>query len=265
MRDNQAAPIASNVKLSYLPEVKLLLAVSCFLTCFLCSILADSGDSNPVFARRAEKFYLASRAQFHQQSTNSEAAVQFARACFDWAEFAKDDDQRESIANEGIAVCRQLVAREPDLAPAHYYLGMNLAQLARTKSLGALKIVGEMERVFSKVLVLDKTYDFAGADRNLGLLYLEVPSFSIGDKKKARKHLQDAVQLAADYPENHLLLLDAYLRWGEKNWALAEVEALNKLWPKAKEKFSGEAWEASWADWEQRFQKMKSRLGIKST
>lgn len=213
--------------------------------------------NNP--AKLAETAYREAQIAYRAQSSNSMFAVEFGRACFDWAEFATTDRQRETIANEGIAACRQWVAREPKLVGAHYYLGMNLAQLARTKTLGALRIVEEMERIFLTVERLDASFDFAGAARNLGLLYLEVPSFSIGDKKKARACLERAVKLHSDYPENRLNLIEAYLRWGEKNLAEMEIEKLEKMWVKAKGQFSGVRWESSWVDWEKRFQKVKSR------
>jgi len=101
-------------------------------------------NSASTFAQRAEKKYLEVRKQFQSNTNDAEAAWHFGQACFDWAEFAKDDGQREQIANEGIAACRQLIARSPSSTAAHYYLGMNLGQLARTKTLGALKIVDEM-------------------------------------------------------------------------------------------------------------------------
>ena len=56
-----------------------------------------------------------------------------------WLNTVKDFQQ-------GIAAAKQAVSRASNSAPAHYYLGMDLAQLAQTKSLGALKLVGQMER-----------------------------------------------------------------------------------------------------------------------
>jgi hypothetical protein len=96
------------------------------------------------------------------------------------------------MAHEGIQVCRRWLQRAPNQAAAHYYLGMNLAQLARTKSLGALSIVKEMEKEWLATLALDAHCDYAGADRNLGLLYRDAPGFplSIGSRLKAEQHLQ---------------------------------------------------------------------------
>ena len=97
------------------------------------------------------------------------------------------DSERADIAQQGIAAAWQALARESNSAPAHYYLGMNLAQLAQTKMLGALKIVDRMEREFTTTRELDEHFDYAGADRNLGLLYRDAPSIgSIGNRSKAR-------------------------------------------------------------------------------
>jgi tetratricopeptide (TPR) repeat protein len=213
------------------------------------------------FATRAEHKYEAAKTRFQQETNNVEAACQFGRACFDWAEFANSSDQRADIAEQGIAACRQVVSMDPALAAGHYYLGMNLGQLARTKTLGALKLVGQMEREFKAALELDPKFDQAGPDRNLGLLYLQAPGWpaSIGNRAKARTHLQKAVKLAPDYPENLLNLLEADLKWGDRNGATREMKALEELWPAAHEKFGGTNWEASWVSWEARWEYLKRK------
>src|SRR5436309_12085896 len=98
-------------------------------------------EENSTFARRAEQNFREARKRYQSNTNDAEAAWQFGRACFDWADSATNDAQRESIAEEGIAACRQLIARDPKSGPGHYYLAMNLGQLAQTKTLGALKIV----------------------------------------------------------------------------------------------------------------------------
>ena len=75
------------------------------------------------------------------------------------------------------------IARESNSAPAHYYLGMNLGQLARTKGLAALRLVSQMEHEFTRARELDEQLDWAGPDRNLGLLYRDAPAIgSVGSR-----------------------------------------------------------------------------------
>jgi hypothetical protein len=136
---------------------------------------------------------------------------------------------------------------------------MNLGKLADTKrNLSAFKIVKEMEREFQAVRDLDNQFDFAGADRNLGLLYEQAPAvISVGSRSKARQHLLRAAALSADYPENRLNLAEAALRWRDLKTAQRELAALEDLWSSAREKFAGVAWEASWADWNSRLEQLR--------
>ncbi|HXC97814.1 MAG TPA: hypothetical protein VN048_00635 [Verrucomicrobiae bacterium] len=206
------------------------------------------------FANKARKAYEDAKARYQAATNNPDASGQFARACFDWADYATTDAHRAEIAEEGIAVCQGLLKIATNSVPGHYYLAMNLGQLARTKSLGALKIVTQMEAEFNLVLRLDPGYSFAGPDRNLGLLYLDAPNWplSLGSNSKARQHLQKALKLAPDYPENHLNLIEAELEWGDKKSATAGLKALDELWPDARKKLAGDEWAADWADWEKR-------------
>ena len=208
----------------------------------------------PDFAKHTQKMYETAKTRFTAQTNNPEAAWQFGRACYDWADYADSNSQRVSIANEGIAACKMLIARDSDSVPGHYYLGMNLGQVAQTKKLGALKIVDQMEIEFNFVLGLDPQFDRGGADRNLGLLYLEAPGWpmSIGNNAKARQHLLKALRLAPDYPENALNWIEAELKWGSKSAALNQLKMLDAAWADARKKFVGEEWAASWADWETR-------------
>ena len=222
------------------------------------------GAPSANFARRVETIFATCEKRAREQPNDDEAAWQFGRACFDWADLADSRARRAEIAGQGIAVCRKLLERSSNSVPGRYYLGMNLAQLAQTKRLGALEVVKQMEREFTLTLALDPKFDFGGADRNLGLLYLESPGWplSIGDDAKARKHLQAAVTQAPEYPENRLNLIDALLRWGARADAREELEALGKLWPAAKKQFNSEQWASSWPDWEKRRASLSRKAGI---
>ena len=209
----------------------------------------------------ADQNFQEAQARYQKARQDVAAAWQFGRACFDLAEFATNKTQRASLAEQGIAACEQAIARQSNSAPAHYYLGMNVGELAQTKGLSALGLVKKMQREFTRAHDLDERLDWAGPDRSLGLLYREAPSFgSIGSRSKARKHLQRAVELAPQYPENGLNLLEAYLQWGDRKSAQRELAALEQLWPSAHTNFTGMAWAASWAQWEPLFARLKAKL-----
>jgi len=212
-------------------------------------------------AASARKTFQDAQIRYKKEPRNTEAAWQFARACFDLADLATNNAQRIEIAEKGIAACKQLLSRDLHSAPGHYYVGMNLGQVAQTRGLGAFKLVTEMEREFGAARDLDSSFDYGGPDRNLGLLYRDAPSMiSIGSRTRAKKHLQRAVELAPNYPENRLNLIEAYLKWNDRNAAHNELKTLEELLPRARATFAGKAWEASWADWEERLRKIRKKV-----
>jgi hypothetical protein len=49
------------------------------------------------------------------------------------------------------------------------------------------------------------------------------------------------------------------MKWGERTGACRELQTLEAAWPAARTNFVGEAWAASWADWEPRLKKLKKK------
>lgn len=215
------------------------------------------------YRKHAAREYREARTMYQAAPDDVELAWQFGRAAFDLAEVAHNKQERETLAREGIDACRAALVLEPDLAVAHYYLGMNLGQLARVHMLRGLRIITEMEQSFLKTRALDPRVDHGGADRNLGLLYHRAPGWpiSMGNKPKGRQHLERAVKLSPDYPENRLYLAEAL--WDTKHHEafLDQVQALEILMPKARKTFNPEEWiwAWAWADWNPRWQRLQAQ------
>jgi len=203
----------------------------------------------------------------HLNNTNDvETALKFAKSCFELGEFATNSAQRASLANEGIEVCKEIIKTNSLNAEAHYWLAMNYAQLSRTKGWGALKIVNEMEKEYLKAIEINPRIDYAGPHRLLGLLYRDAPGWpiSIGSKTKARHHLEQAVKLAPEFPDNQIFLIESYLKWSEKKLAEEQYKKALPLIESARAVFHGKEWEASWDDWNNRLKKIESKLNIKN-
>ena len=235
-------------------------AIGCAL--MFSAMHASGAETN--FATRAERAFDESRKLTRLEPTNVTALLQLARASFDWAEFAVTDEQREPIAVAGIDATRKVIVQSSTNAAAHYWLGMNLGQLARTKLLGALKIVREMEAEFLRARTIDQHVDYAGPDRSLGYLYRDAPGWptSIGDKKLAREHFERAIKLHPEFPDNQLALLESFEEWADKRNFAQQLPITEKVITDARKKFTGEAWEVSWADWNKRLAGLKSRSGV---
>lgn len=233
---------------------------------FLASILSAFAATNSATEATtpleyAIRVYSDSLKHYQKESTNAETAWRYASACFELAEFSTNDTQRATLAVEGINAMRTLLSAHPDCGPARYYLAMNLGQLARTKTLGALPLVSEMEREFKRAIELDDLVDYGGPDRNLGQLYLRAPGWpaSIGSHSKARKRLERAAIIAPEYPGTRLLLLELYVTTRDKKGATRELAVLEQLMTTARTNFSGVAWQSSWESWDERWQTWKPK------
>lgn len=227
--------------------------------CFGSFALARGGDEDP--SGQARKAYEQAKKELQEDPANAKAAWQFARTTFDLADAVTTKSERADFAQQGIKASTQALEKNPNAAPLHYYLGLNQGELARTKTLGALKLVDQMEREFLKAIELDASFDYAGPDRSLGLLYRDAPALaSIGSRVKARAHLARSVELAPLYPENRLNLIESELKWNDRKSARRDLKLLEDSWPAAHAQFAGPAWSASWTDWESRLDKIKRAL-----
>ena len=213
------------------------------------------------FSDAAQIKLINARKKFQTDTTSVPAAWALGQACFWRGEFAANDEERKALANEGIAICRALTISAPTVPEGHYYLAMNLGQLARTKWLEALGIVKDLDRGLQLASGMNPRLDHAGPDRCLGLLYRDAPGWpvSVGSKSKARTHLLRAVELAPDFPENHLVLVETWVMWKEKKILQRDLDTLAALLPKARLQFTGEDWAAHWDDWERRWQEVQAR------
>lgn len=228
-------------------------------------MLTASAAELPAFPaptlEQAHTWHMLARSNYLHGPSNATSAWQFAEATFEWAEYATNDTQRASLAEEGIAAAQYAIEHAPRIAAGYFYLAMNKGQLARTRTLGALPLVKEMEKAFLRAIELDPWFDHAAPHRSLGMLYLDAPGWpaSIGSKSKARKHLERAVALAPGYPTNHLTLMDAYLRWGEKSAFRTALIRHRRLLPEAREKLNGEKWQNSWRTWDREWRAILDR------
>ena len=226
----------------------------------LCLLAAATAWGEPAakvtFAARAQQAFASAQREFAAHSGEADAASRLGRASYDWAEFATNAVQRAEVAQTGITACRQLVGREPQSAPGHYYLAMDYGELAQAEapSMAAYKLIREIEREFKAAADLNERLDFAGPPRCLGLLYRDAPSWpiSIGSKRKAREWLERAAALAPDFPENQMNLVESYVRWHQEAEAEKAWRKLAVIWPAARTNLAGVAWEQSWDDWSTR-------------
>lgn len=212
-------------------------------------------------SNRVHQSYIDWTDRFAHDKTNSETAWRFAKACFERADFSTNDTQRAALAEQGIAASKHAVSLDTNSAAGYFYLGVNLGQMARTKLFSALGLLDEMEASWEKSIAVDPKFHNAAATRSLGLLYLNAPGWplSLGSRSKARQRLQAAVELAPNYPENHLCWLETRLRWGERRALQAQLQATEQMLRSARTNLAGEMRKQDWTEWEARWRRIKAR------
>ena len=214
------------------------------------------------YIQRLTAEYQQEKASYQSGTNGSAAGWEFARACYNLADVATNDETRAGLAVEGIEACRKLIKDQPKSGPGHYYLGMNLGQLARTELLGALALVREMEKEFKTAWSLDTSVDYGGPARSLGLLYRDAPGWpaSIGSSRKSREWLDKAARAGPEFPENWMILAESYLQWNETETAREQLKQLARIWPAAQTNFTGVVWEHDWADWTARRNEAENKI-----
>ena len=226
---------------------------------------AESSSVPPAEVQRRTAAFEAARKAMAANPEDPALVADFARTAFDRCEVLAEGPVVEAVSTEAAEACRTSLKGRPAEARLHYYLGLNLGQLARTRSLGALRLVRQMEKAWLTARTLDESFDFAGADRSLGLLYAECPRppIGVGSREKARGHLARAVELAPDHPENRLYFAEQLVRWGDREAARNQLASLEKLLPDARRRLTGPDWEPAWVAWDARLATLRERLSTR--
>ena len=156
--------------------------------------------------------------------------------------------QMEKLAQDGIAASQECLARAPEEAGCYYWRAVNTGLYYQAHVLGYQTGVKQMLSDAEKVIQLQPSYANAGAYRLLGQLYTELPQTSsraeniVQDLSKAEQYLKQAIQLAPQYPENHLALAANLLK--QERFTEAKTELLNakNLVPQWKRDHSYASW-----------------------
>lgn len=220
---------------------------------------ADSPETR--FLNRARAAFDAAQERHRTEPDSAEAAWKLAKTGFELADLVDSKTERARIAEFGIRACRKWMDHAECPVGIPYYLALNLGQLARTKTLGALTLVREMEDAFLVAIKMDESFANAGPPRCLGLLYRDAPGWpaSIGNSEKARAHLERAVDLHPTFPDNRLCLIESALEWKDIDLLERHMHLYRILLPHARTRFSGETWAESWHSWDQRWKKVQAK------
>ncbi len=151
-----------------------------------------------------------------------------SRLCLYLAERETDQDRREKLASEGVALAETAITQGGNEdGSVHYYLATNLGLAVREHVTLAMENLGKLENALKQAVALSPGLDDGGPLRVLGALYLKAPAWpnGIGDLDKALDLLGKAVKEHPVHPLNHLFYAQAlWQEDSETNAALVKNE-----------------------------------------
>jgi tetratricopeptide (TPR) repeat protein len=148
----------------------------------------------------------------------------------DWAKanYQTPKDQQEAAFKGLTERAHQISASSPNKAEALIWEGISLAGYAKAKGgLGALSQAEKARDVLLESLKMNPQALQGSAHTSLGSLFYKVPRWPIGfgDKKKAKEHLEKALQLNPNGIDPNYFYADFLLEQGENAKA---IEYFNK-------------------------------------
>ena len=156
-----------------------------------------------------------------------DAASRGAEISFWLADLAEDDkNRRQTFAEKGMGLARRAIDLNGKGAEGHYYLALNTAYLARTKTVGALGLLPDIVKEARAAMAINDKVDHCGPLRLLGTVLLRAPSWptSVGDVDEAKDALQKAAESCPEHPGNHLFYGEALIANKKREQAAPELE-----------------------------------------
>jgi uncharacterized protein (TIGR02996 family) len=156
-----------------------------------------------------------------------EIAWRLGRALFFLGQEAQDAEQARGHHARAVSFCRGAARLQPGRVEGHFWLGVNLALLARAESpLKALRHALGARRSLKRAVRLDPAFHAAGPLRVLARLQHKLPSWLGGGASRARANFERAIDLAPANTVTRLYFAEMLLETGDERRARAQLEAL---------------------------------------
>jgi tetratricopeptide (TPR) repeat protein len=185
---------------------------------------------------RADQFY-CEREQLERVSQSIEllreaadyyqALWRMSRAHFFLGQEARDNMEARAHHLSGIDAGRRAVRSLESSVEGHFWLGVNLALLARhEKPLAALPHALSAKRELRRAVHLDATYHAAGPLRVLARLESRLPRLLGGGTIRARAHFEEALRIAPANTVTRIYFAELLAECGEAERARTELETV---------------------------------------
>jgi tetratricopeptide (TPR) repeat protein len=158
---------------------------------------------------------------------NYEAAWRLGRALFFLGQEAGSKAEARAYHTRGAAACERAVELKPSRVEGHFWLGVNLALLARLEnSFKALGHALRARRFLQRAVRLNPAYHAAGPLRVLARLQHKLPALLGGGQKRARANFESAINLAPANTVTRLYFAELLIEIGDTTRARKELESI---------------------------------------
>jgi tetratricopeptide (TPR) repeat protein len=155
--------------------------------------------------------------------------------------------QCQAAVPGALAAAKKAVEQEPGRVEGHYYLAQLYGFSAHQQRGGDVKpLLMQLQSEADAAIKAGERFDNGGPPRVLGAIYAKAPAppVAIGDPEKGVQYLKRAVEIAPDYPLNHILLGEAYIADERYQDAEAALQKARKLLADPKWQSYHDTWKA---------------------
>jgi len=159
-----------------------------------------------------------------------ETSWRLARACFFLGQEAHAPDMARGLHTEGVKAGRRALTHESDHVEGYFWLGVNLALLARLEpSIKAAMHALQAKRALRRAIEIDAAYHSGGPLRVLARLQHKLPRLLGGGWARAHANFERAIIIAPANTVTRIYFAELLLETGAVDRARVELEEVLSL------------------------------------
>lgn len=165
-----------------------------------------------------------------ESANDYETAWRLGRALFFLGQETQGKKESRAYHTRGTLASERATVLQPSRVEGHFWLGVNLALLARLENpFKALRHALRARRFLLRAVRLDSSYHAAGPLRVLARLQHKLPGVLGGGKTRARANFERAISLAPANTVTRLYFAEMLLEMGDTTRARSELESILKM------------------------------------
>jgi tetratricopeptide (TPR) repeat protein len=189
-----------------------------------------TGRADALYAARERTENVRLSLELLQQAAarrDYEVAWRLGRALFFLGQEAQHKEEARASHASGAEASARAARQSPRRVEGHFWLGVNLALLARLENpFHALRHVLRARRELERATRIDPSYHAAGPLRVLGRLQHKLPRLVGGGTKHARANFERAIEIAPLSTVTRLYFAEMLLETGATDEARTHLEAI---------------------------------------